>query len=139
MAVLSCYQCRGAVADNAAACPHCGAPLARDVRVGSPAPIGVCYRCGELAFAPCRDCGRFHCPQHGGKDLLGHPACNHCRKRRIILLLVVFPLLLALFLIGFIVVRYIFQPPRRIIERAAPPATAAVFAPGRKNGPKVRG
>ena len=30
MAVLSCYQCRGAVADNAAACPHCGAPLARE-------------------------------------------------------------------------------------------------------------
>jgi hypothetical protein len=65
--------------------------------------------------------------------LVGYLACNHCRKRRIILLLVVFPLLLALFLIGFTVVRHVFQRPRRVIERAAPPAATALSSPGVKD------
>src|SRR5262249_12393203 len=111
MAVLNCYQCNGPVADNAAACPHCGAPRLEPASPGKPAHLGACYRCGAPAYAACRDCGNLHCSLHGGKDLAGYPACNQCRSSRLILLLVIFPVLLIIFLILLIVIpRFLGRP-----------------------------
>lgn len=55
MALINCKECGGQMSDSASFCPHCGAPVAKDV---------FCPECGTKVSADARFC------PHCGKCLL---------------------------------------------------------------------
>lgn len=62
MALIACRECRREVSTAAAACPHCGCPVAG---AAPPAPAHPrCYSCGGPASRACTACGKMCCEDH---------------------------------------------------------------------------
>ncbi len=57
MALINCKECGKEISDAATVCPHCGAPVVKDVycrKCGTKVPENVkfCPNCGETVSAP---------------------------------------------------------------------------------------
>lgn len=73
MALIACNECGKEISDKAAACPHCGAPMAT-VTATPAAPLrrevkdGFCPACGDdchMSAASCAQCGALFGPGSG--------------------------------------------------------------------------
>jgi hypothetical protein len=80
--LIDCVVCGRQFSSEAEACPQCGHP--NRVRTRVPRLSG-CSRCGSPAVGACTRCGRFYCPQHGGKrrfwDGSGQGCCEKCIRQ----------------------------------------------------------
>ena len=69
MAIINCKECGGQMSDSASFCPHCGAPVAKDV---------FCPECGTKVPADAR-----FCPQCGKNLSQEYPVGFYAKDKTI--------------------------------------------------------